>query len=193
MKNLTCTVFIAMLLSGCVGNIKQSDQESKPAVATPADHYDSVVAVDEYLFEIQPGSVESALQLLAVNSDLKLRYEGETFFHNIRGDVRGSTSSIASQFTRNFPLRFYVLGNELVVQQHWRIIPGTPIKDQLYQWDQASLWHVVWDTRKNQDVLAGADFYGTFDYAVEALFRALRNSGSELDPEFYPNKIVVVR
>lgn len=182
-----------MALSGCVGSLNKHAQEPELPIVTPAEKYESVVAVDEYLFEVQPGSVESALQLLAVNSGLKLRYEGETFFHNIRGDVRGSTASIAKQLTHTFPLRFYVLGEELVVQQHWRIIPGTKLKDQLYEWDAASLWHVVWLTRKNQDVLAGADFYGTFDHAAESLFRALRNSGSELEPEFHSNKTMVVR
>ncbi|WP_299194678.1 TcpQ domain-containing protein [uncultured Amphritea sp.] len=190
MKKVAYTFMMAIILSGCVANHKEQVQVQ---VQTEQAQYESVVSVDEYMFEMQPGSVESALQQLADNAGLKLRYEAETFFHNIRGNVRGSTSVIAKQFTQNFPLRFYVLGNELVVEQHWRIVPGKKIQDQLYEWDAASLWHVVWDTRKNQDVLAGADFYGTFDHAVEALFRALRNSGSELDPEFYANKVVVVR
>lgn len=183
--NKTLPVAFSMLvLTGC---------QVTPENMEPASQNSSVIKTDEVFVQVSQGSVFLALQKLANESGLTLNYQAEHFSHSLSGNLTGRPETIAKQITNGHPVRAYKWGNELVVEQRWILSKGTTLKDQLAEWDKQSHWSVVWNTRKNQNLLAPAEFYGSFDHAVEQLFKSVRNDGSELEPEFYPNNTVVVR
>ncbi|WP_370060065.1 TcpQ domain-containing protein [Neptunomonas phycophila] len=154
---------------------------------------ETIVHTDDLLIMLAPGVVEDALKKVANESGLKLQYDAEGFLHYQKGALTGSAESIALQIVTGHPLRVYQWGDSLIVEQQWKTSTGKTLKQQLQDWDAVSAWHVVWETRQNQNLQAVAEFYGTFDVAVEQLFKSVRNDGSEIEPEFYPNRTVVIR
>ncbi|WP_286241179.1 TcpQ domain-containing protein [Neptuniibacter halophilus] len=179
------------LLPGCQA-LTQISPPSEP-VAQDKPAYSNVESVSDLLVPVTPGSLEQALTSVAEQAGLTLRYSAEPLFHKRSGALRGSAAEVAQQLVAGLPLRVFVTGKTLVTEQMWSVSTGLTVKNQLKKWDDQSQWSVVWETRKGQTIQANAYFFGTFDMAVEGLFSALQNDGSDLEPEYYSNKTVVIR
>lgn len=189
MKRVLALTTMLMAVSGCQQYMPTQPEES----VEQATVHENVVPVSQLMLNVRPSSLEHELSQLALQANLRLEFNAEPMMHKRSGPLTGSPVVIAQQLVQALPVRVYLQHDVLVVEQMWSVSSGRTLKKQMNLWDKQSEWDVVWETRKNMHIQANANFFGSFDDAVEQLFQSVRNDGSELEPEFYPNKTVVVR
>lgn len=192
MKKTFAIIVSLSALGGCnqISMLKPDTlvQEAKPVEANP-----NVQIVSDLMLQVAPSSLKNELLKITEDAGLSLDYRAEPFIHKRKGTLTGSVTLVAQQLGQGLPVRVFRAGNTIIVEQVWEIRSGLKLKDQLKRWDNQSIWSVAWETQTNQMIQANAYFYGFFDEAVEQLFKAVRNDGSELEPEFYSNNTVVIR
>jgi hypothetical protein len=176
---------ICLLLTGCnTSFIKDSRSENNLA---------NVSVVDEYLLNIDSASLKFELTKLSQITGLSLDYQAEPLTHKKSGSLVGNAESIAIQLASGLPVNVFRVSNTIVVQKQWFVQPGISLEEQLMKWDSESEWTVVWHSKLDQNIESYAQFNGSFKSVVEQLFKSVRNDGSDITPEFYPNNTVVIR
>lgn len=194
-KTVLTGLATSLILGGCqtmtLDSSSAADEHKAPKAKAP--EYSKVQLNQDYLVKVAPGYLKTALASVAAQANLQLVYEAEDFLHKHNASLSGSPTQIAQTLSAGFPVRVYQAGNGLVVEQVWTLRPGSKLKQQLMHWDTQSDWTLVYETNWNQHVQATSQFYGTFDAAIEQVFKSVRNDGSNLEPEFYPNNTVVIR
>lgn len=193
MKVKLIVLMASAMLGGC--QHLALNTEPKAAVLVEEPEYKQVVFSDEISIQVSPSSLKSEFQRLTQMSGMKLIYDAENMFHKRAGHLAGTPLEIGQQLSHGLPVRVYSTGpgRELIVEQMWQVRSGTTVRKLLSEWDSKSKWSAVWETNLNQEIQANAYFFGSFDQAVSQLFKSLRNDGSEIVPEFYPNDTVVIR
>ncbi|SIR01807.1 toxin co-regulated pilus biosynthesis Q family protein [Marinobacterium stanieri] len=186
MKRMLGFGVLVVLATGCVPTdvVSFSSRSALP---------DRVVEVDAYWVEAPAGTLKIALSHVTREMGLTLSYNAEREWDYQGGALKGSPEAIVKAMTQGLPVTSERDGKTIVVSQKWSIQPGMSLKGQLQSWASQSNWTVVWDSEDDLTPQVSAQFIGKFDMAAEQLFLSLRAAGSDLEPQFYSNRTVVVR
>lgn len=78
--------------------------------------------------------------------------------------------------------------------EHWTLIEGQPIRDQMIAWADRAGWKIVWPHDLNWTVPAMTTFTGDYTSVMSDVIRTLADEGQSILGDFHPsNHFLVIR